>query len=39
VVVDVDRYASARDVERVLKHHCNDLMQGEWHAFERSIYL
>lgn len=39
VVVDVDRYASAGDVERALKHHCRDLMEGEWDAFERSAYL
>jgi len=39
VIVDVDRYSSAHDVERVLSRHCEDLLQGEWGAFERSIYL
>ena len=39
IVVEVDRYASAHDVERVLQQHCKDLIQGEWGAFERSIYL
>lgn len=36
IIIDVDRYGTAQDVERVLRQHCEDMKRGET---ERSIYL
>jgi hypothetical protein len=36
IIIDVDRYGTAQDVERVLRQHCEDMKRGET---ERSVYL